>query len=519
MAVPFQNIPSDWRVPLYWVELDNSQAGFPYTLMPALLVGTMTTKNTDVQWNGTATPDVPILIGKQQDADQLFGQGSELAAMFAAFFANNLTQQIYGLPVAESASSVQATGTITIGAAPTQAGTLHLYVAGVDVPVNIGAADSGITVNEIAASIADAINANPKLPVTAAAAAAVVTVTCKWGGINGNEITLADSLAGRVGGQILPVGMTITYSGFQLAGGVGAPDFTNALANLGDNPYEYVALPYTDSTTLLGWETEFGFSDAGRWGWMRQLYGLLYSAKRGIYSDLVTFGESRNSPVTTVMGIEPQMPSPSYQIAAAYCAKAARALTIDPARPLQTLHLEGTMAAPLHQRFNLGETNTLAWSGIATQRTFEDQIPQISRETTTYQVNLYGQLDDSYELVTTLATLSKLIRNQRFAITSKYPRHKLADDGTLFAAGQAIVTPKIIKAELVAEYAIDEFNGLVEDMQDFKANLIVERDSSDPNRVNVLYPPDLINQLRIFAVLNQFRLQYNRGGIDASTLS
>jgi hypothetical protein len=37
----------------------------------------------------------------------------------------------------------------------------------------------------------------------------------------------------------------------------------------------------------------------------------------------------------------------------------------------------------------------------------------------------------------------------------------------------------------------------------------VERDVNDPNRVNVLYPPDLINQLRVFAVLAQFRLQYN----------
>ena len=40
---------------------------------------------------------------------------------------------------------------------------------------------------------------------------------------------------------------------------------------------------------------------------------------------------------------------------------------------------------------------------------------------------------------------------------------------------------------------------------------MVERDPNDPNRLNVLYPPDLINQLRIFAVLAQFRLQYDRG--------
>ena len=35
-------------------------------------------------------------------------------------------------------------------------------------------------------------------------------------------------------------------------------------------------------------------------------------------------------------------------------------------------------------------------------------MPQIAREQTTYQLNLYGHGDDAYELVTTLATLAKL---------------------------------------------------------------------------------------------------------------
>jgi len=107
--------------------------------------------------------------------------------------------------------------------------------------------------------------------------------------------------------------------------------------------------------------------------------------------------------------------------------------------------------------------------------------------------------------------LAKVLRNQRGVITSKYARCKLADDGTRFGPGQAIVTPGIIKAELIAQYIVDQFNGLVENTQQFVAHLLVERDPNDPNRVNVLYPPDLINQLRIFAVLAQFRLQYDRG--------
>ena len=197
----------------------------------------------------------------------------------------------------------------------------------------------------------------------------------------------------------------------------------------------------------------------------------------------------------------------------ATAAKAQRALTNDPARPLQTLTLEGIKPAPLHDRFNFIETNALALHGLAIQKTWQpgNAVPQIAREQTTYQFNLYGMSDDAYELVTTLATLARLLRNQRHAITTKFPRHKLANDGTRFGPGQAIVTPGIIKAELIAQYRQDEFNGLVEDVRNFKRFLMVERDPNDPNRVNVLYPPDLINQLRIFAVLAQFRLQYDRG--------
>lgn len=42
------------------------------------------------------------------------------------------------------------------------------------------------------------------------------------------------------------------------------------------------------------------------------------------------------------------------------------------------------------------------------------------------------------------------------------------------------VTPNSIKDALVAEY-----NGLVKDMDNFKSKLIVERDPSDANRLNV----------------------------------
>src|SRR5262245_6248125 len=126
MPISFSHIPALWRVPLYYVEVDPSKAGYPVNRLPTLLVGCM---NQAVGvWKGTATVDVPIPVASQAQADALFGQGSQLACMFERYFANNWAQETWGLPLAEG--STAATGTITVSTAPTQAGTLHLYIGG-----------------------------------------------------------------------------------------------------------------------------------------------------------------------------------------------------------------------------------------------------------------------------------------------------------------------------------------------------------------------------------------------------
>lgn len=528
MPVSFSSIPANWRMPLYWVEVDPSMAGYPRSRLTSLIIGTMLS-------TGTALPNVPIPVPSQADARQLFGFGSMLDAMVESFTTNNFAQELWVVPIAEAVAGQAASGTITVTTAATAPGTLPIYVAGRRVQVGVMAGeDVAVTGGNIAA----AINADPSMPVIAAAAIStrdakanadakgeapragakatttgpVVTLTCKWKGVEGNDIDVRLAYGGALAAEQVPVGLMITVPATnKLTGGSGSPDLTTAIDNLGDEIYEYVATGFVDSTSLNALELEYGFSDLGRWGWLRQLYGHVFAAKRGDITSLLTYGPNNNSGVLSVMAIEQNSPTPPWNWAAAYAAKAARALLNDPARPLQTLPLEGCRPAPKHQRFDKAQCNSLAGVGLATQGVNDDGVPAIFRESTTYQKNLYGQGDDAYELVPTLATLSALFRSQRQAITSKFPRHKLADDGTRFGAGQAIVTPKIIKAELVAQYVNDQFLGRVENIKAFKENLIVDRSETDPNRVDVLYPPDLVNGLRIFAVLAQFRLQYNRG--------
>ena len=597
MPISFDQIPAQWRMPLFWAEVDPSQAGFPIVRQPALLVGTMMLSTKKISaavpaagaggtgyvvgdtltvgggsvftvatittgavatvtitepgsmasgalpsnpvlgtsltgagsdayftltWvddqvmagSGIGVPNVPKPIGTQAQADREYGRGSELANMVRAFLGNNFAHEMWCLPVPPAPGSVAAVGTIKVVAPPNEAGIIHLYIAGHHVDsIVVGTTDTPAT---IAAIIAARIEDDTTLPVHATAATDTVTITCKTPGVNGNDIQLCLNYFGKVGGEELPPGLILTmptHLGVGTGGvvGAGVPDYDPGISALGEHEYEYVALSNTDSNTLFDFEQEWGFEDTGRWGWMRQLYGHIFATRRASYSDHIIWGETRNSGVTSVMGIEPLAQSPTYEWAAAYCAKAARALTNDPARPLQTLSLNKIKAAQAHDRFILPELNSMSGVGVATQKTGIDGVTRIMRETTTYQLNLYGFSDDAYELVTTMATLAKLIRNQRHVITTKFPRHKLANDGTRFGIGQKIVTPKTIKAELISQYRIDEFNGLVEDVQAFKQHLIVERDPNNPNRLNVLFPPDLVNQLRIYAVLVQFRLQYNRG--------
>ena len=51
-----------------------------------------------------------------------------------------------------------------------------------------------------------------------------------------------------------------------------------------------------------------------------------------------------------------------------------------------------------------------------------------------------------------------------------------------------------------------EYEGYVQGSDIFAQALIVEQNASNPNRVDALWPGTLINQLRIFALLAQFRL-------------
>lgn len=493
MTISFNNVPSGIRVPLFYAEVDNSLANTSVTGLKVLLLGQMTN-------SGTAAADTPVLVTSSAVGVELFGAGSQLAIMNAAYRKNDSFGEVWAIPVADPAGAA-ATGTYTITGTATAAGTLSAYVGASRIAVSVAVGDTAATA---ATNLAAAINANTLLPVTANAAAGVVTVTARNAGLCGNDIRIGVNLQGYAAGEFLPEGLSVAV--VQPSGGSGTPSLTAAIAAMGDEQYDLVACPFADSTSLNALKDEYD-DTTGRWSPIRQLYGHVFSCLRDTVANLVSFGSARNVQHETVIGIEPALPSLAVEVLGAWVARAYKSLSIDPARPLQTLELVGISPAPAGARFTLSEKQSLLTHGIATEYVQGGYV-RIERSITTYQQNAYGVSDNSYLDVQTLFTLQYILRDLKSIITSKYGRHKLADDGTHFGAGQAVVTPKIIRGELIAQYQKLEEKALVENLDAFKESLIVERNADDPNRLDVSIGPDLVNQLRIFATLCQFRLQY-----------
>jgi phage tail sheath gpL-like len=464
-----------------------------------------------------------------------------------------------GDPQHDNEAATAASLTDTVSGAATAPATMGLYIGGDRYAVTVRAGDDAAA---IAQKIVDAVNAEPFSLVTAALGeggaapaapvpaltslqpssmardtragpptprapradgSAAVTYTLRNKGAIGNELLRVWNFRGVAGGESFPMGVRVTAGvggngngdssgGNGFSGGGGLPDLRPVVAAMGDEEYDFICNPYTDGASLDALEEEMN-DVTGRWSWSRQIYGHVFSARMGDLQGLVEFGHTRNDPHASVLGFA-HSPTVSWRRAAALCAQAAGSLRNDPPRPLQTLAMVGVMAPKRGYRFRLGDSNTLLYSGVATEME-SGGAAAIQRCVTTYRVNVWNQPDPSWLDVQTPATLTYIIRFLRNRILQKFPRHKLADDGTPFGLGQAIVTPRIIRAELVAAYSELIAMGIVENMDAFKAFLIVERDPVDPNRVNVLLPPDLVNQLRIFAMLVEFRLNYSAAATAA----
>lgn len=488
--ITFMTIPTDWRVPGAWLEIDHTRAvrGLPNMTRRVLLLGQRL--NT-----GTIAEGVLTRVSRAADGVTYFGRGSMLAQMIPAVLAVHPTADLWALALDDLGAGVAAGGTITITGAPTEAGTLNLMIGGKPVKVGIAAAD---TPTVIAAAIAAAVTALPDLAVSATAALGVVTLTAKHKGEEGNGI---DVRLNYYTGEFTPAGMAVAIA--PLAGGTGNPDALAAIAAMSTGAFYTIVMPWADVANVAAMETEL----QGRWGGLDMRTGHAFGFKPGSFAALSAYGAARNSPHTTFAGLK-GCPSLPWVAAAQFAAAVELSGANDPAIPFRGLRLPDVLAPAEADRFTDAERNLLLHDGISTITFDASGAAMVEQVITTYQTNSAGLEDRSLLKLNTKWTVDYMRLVFRFAVVRDYPAHKLAGDDVLarIAPGQKIATPKLIRNTLIAAAGQLERVGLLEDLAQFKADLIVTRSEADENRVNAVIPPNVVNQFDVFAAAVQYIL-------------
>lgn len=484
--IQFATIPVDIRTPGTFVEYDATRAvaGPAAGLNRLVLIGQAGA--------GSAAANVPVAIASTAAAIEAFGRGSMLAGMCAIALHAARGIEIVAVPVAAAAGATAAERELTFTGAASAAGVVDLRIAG-----RIYRFTAPIGTDAVAAAqlLVQRIAADTEAPVTAVAAAGVVTLTARQPGAAGNDI---DVRLSNEPGNVWPTDLTLAIGAIEA--GTGSPSIAGALGAIADLPAQLIVSAFTDADNLDQLVTEL----ADRQGAERMIDGVGLVALRGTAGALAALGEARNSEWLAIAGTGATPTSPWFA-AAAIGAIVTASAAADPARPLHTLVAEGVIPPAGADRFDRREREQLLRAGVSTFTVTPAGALAIERMVTTAQLDQAGNETVAWLDLETPLTLAHLRRGVRQRITTKFARHKLADDDSRFAAGQAIVTPRTLSAELLALFREYEEQGLVENLDQFKADLRVERDPADPNRVNALIPPDLVNQLRVFAAAIQFR--------------
>ena len=471
MAIPFESIPQNLRVPFVYVEITAAAGGVAGAEFRTALIGQRLS-------TGQVAEAVPTLIGNAVDAATAFGRGSQLALMCAAFRRSDPIGELWAVALDDASTATHAENAITVTGPATGAGSVSLYVGGRRIEVGVA---SGDTAAEVAAAIVAGVNDDDDLPVTAAVAGAVATLTARNGGV-AQDLNVQANFQPD---EALPASVTLAFAP---AAGTVDPDIADAIAALGDRQYNLIVSPYTDATNMTALEGELAL----RWGPTQQNDGQGIVAYRGTLSATTGFGNGRASRHMTIMGHN-DIPNATWEFAAAVAGTIAPSVSADPARPFQTLAVQGMLAPQVQNRWDFTERNVILSDGVSTFNTVGDQV-RIERLVTS------DQTDANYYDLNAILTLSYLRRDFRNRILTRFPRYKLADDGARFQAGQAVITPAIGRSEALAWFSEQEASGLVEGFDAFRDALVVERPSTDRNRLDWQLQPDLINQFRIAGV-------------------
>ncbi|HDL8284782.1 TPA: phage tail sheath subtilisin-like domain-containing protein [Yersinia enterocolitica] len=461
--IAFDNIPSSIRKPGKYMEFNTRLAvrTLPSNQQLVLIIGQMLP-------TGSALPLVATNVFSDSQAAELFGHGSQAHLMAIDAITSNRYLQLQMLGVPDDAAGVEATGTLTLTGTASTSGVVSLWVGDIRINAAVAATD---TPTEIASNLIAAMASLTALPVSAAAAEGVITLTCHHKGALGNDIKLrAQSTAGGV-----------TTAVVAMSGGEIDPDIAPALAAVFAAGHNIIVCPYSTTEALTALRQHL--DEVG--GPMEQRGAIGVAGWPKSLSTGTTLSGDINEGRITIGWHNGSVKLPG-QIAAAYAAVIAS--EEDPARPLNTLVMSSLDVTALADRPGRNEQENALHNGLTPFEVGAGNTVQIVRAISTYTKSLAGTPDVSLLDITTIRTLDYVRKACRERIELRFPRDKL----------NTRTGPKVRSELLDVLLKLEELE-IVEEVSANQSALIVERDSEDVNRLNAAIPVDIVNGLHVFA--------------------
>lgn len=502
-AIQFTNIPGSGLVaPIFTAEFNS---GGQYTSQDRfIIVGHKVAA-------GTMALNKPTLISSQQQADTYAGPRSMLREMARMALRNAPVTPIYLLAIDDSGLTALVRTITLAGSIVTGSG--YFEIQGERIQISIASTD---TVTTIASAIAAAINgyynavSGAMLPVTATSSAGVLTLTAANKGVIFNELDIYvgtdanNALAGS--------GFFTVATG---TAGAGIPTTIAAgLAVLGDSPADFVVCPWSD-TTSTGIYAAWSNDVSGRWAWLRQSYGHVWSAAVNNLSGLTTLGLALNDRHLTVVGCASAgangTPHQSYLWVAAIAARLFPWLTDVSDGSIARAHRGRELVdirAPRDPSVwdNYSARNSLNSSGISTWEVNADGSVALSKIITTYQTGIAGQPDSVFRDIQSVYQCAEGMKYMRAELAVLFSQKALVNVNPS-SLGTA-VTPADIKAGFVAIYGVLCANLVFQDQDTFAKLIKVRINPNNPNRVDVFCPMERVNPLDILAINATIYQQY-----------
>ncbi|MBC3252860.1 phage tail sheath subtilisin-like domain-containing protein [Serratia fonticola] len=462
--IAFDQIPGSIRTPGVYTEFNTATAVRTLAGNPQKVVllgqrlSTGTYKGTD-----------PVQVFSDEQAATLFGRGSQAHLMVKAAITAYQYLQLFVLPLSDnSVGGIAATSTVTLTGNATGAGQNSVWIAGTR--IDVAAANADIP-TAMAAKLISAINANKNLPVTAAAAAGVVTLTARNKGTFGNEFGI------RVASTV--PGVTVaTAAGTD---GAGDPDVSTALAIIYGSGFNVVINPYSTDDSLTALRT-FLESVSGP---LVQRGAVGVAGWRSTLATATTLaGELNEGRITLAWHNGSQLPNAF--IAAGY--GAVLASQDDPARPYDGLPITGLDVTALGSQPGGTEIESALWNGVTPLKIGPGNQVQIVRAISTYTTSADGAADPSLLDITSIRSLDYVRLAIDNRIELRFPRQKN--------------TPRValaVRSEILnVLYQLEDME-IVENVDQYKAGVIVQNSEQDSGRLNCAIPTNVVSGLHVIA--------------------